>query len=87
MGGRPGRALRRQSDRVRLPPARLRRRRRAARRPRLRRRPRRHRRRCASVGGRSVVVIGTQKGHTVKELVAHNFGMAHPEGYRARPCG
>jgi len=36
----------------------------------------------ASVAGRSVVVIGTQKGHTVKELVAHNFGMAHPEGYR-----
>ncbi|QHC66681.1 acetyl-CoA carboxylase carboxyl transferase subunit beta [Rathayibacter sp. VKM Ac-2759] len=36
----------------------------------------------ASIGGRSVVVIGTQKGHTVKELVAHNFGMAHPEGYR-----
>ncbi len=36
----------------------------------------------ASLAGRSVVVIGTQKGHTVKELVAHNFGMAHPEGYR-----
>ncbi|WP_374977761.1 acetyl-CoA carboxylase carboxyl transferase subunit alpha [Microbacterium trichothecenolyticum] len=36
----------------------------------------------ACVAGRPVVVIGTQKGHTVKELVAHNFGMAHPEGYR-----
>lgn len=36
----------------------------------------------ASLAGRPVVVIGTQKGHTVKELVAHNFGMAHPEGYR-----
>lgn len=36
----------------------------------------------ASLAGRSVVVIGTQKGHTVKELVAHNFGMARPEGYR-----
>jgi acetyl-CoA carboxylase carboxyl transferase alpha subunit/acetyl-CoA carboxylase carboxyl transferase beta subunit len=36
----------------------------------------------ASVAGRSVVVIGTQKGHTVKDLLAHNFGMAHPEGYR-----
>ena len=36
----------------------------------------------ASLAGRPVVVIGNQKGHTVKELVAHNFGMAHPEGYR-----
>ena len=36
----------------------------------------------ASLAGRSVVVIGNQKGHTVKDLVAHNFGMAHPEGYR-----
>ncbi|WP_344097109.1 acetyl-CoA carboxylase carboxyltransferase subunit alpha [Microbacterium deminutum] len=36
----------------------------------------------ASLAGRSVVVIGTQKGHTVKDLVARNFGMAHPEGYR-----
>lgn len=36
----------------------------------------------ASLAGRPVVVIGNQKGHTVKDLVAHNFGMAHPEGYR-----
>lgn len=36
----------------------------------------------ASIEGRSVVVIGNQKGHTVNDLVARNFGMAHPEGYR-----
>lgn len=36
----------------------------------------------ASLAGRTVVAIGSQKGHTVNELVAHNFGMAHPEGYR-----
>ena len=36
----------------------------------------------ASLGGRSVVVIGHQKGHTLNELVARNFGMPHPEGYR-----
>jgi acetyl-CoA carboxylase carboxyl transferase alpha subunit len=36
----------------------------------------------ASIGGRSVVVIGHEKGHTVKERVARNFGMPHPEGYR-----
>jgi acetyl-CoA carboxylase carboxyl transferase subunit alpha len=32
--------------------------------------------------GRSVVVIGHQKGRTSKENVKHNFGMPHPEGYR-----
>src|SRR4051812_15494773 len=36
----------------------------------------------ASIGGRSVVVIGHEKGHTVRERVARNFGMPHPEGYR-----
>ncbi len=36
----------------------------------------------ASIDGRSVVVIGHQKGHTVKEMVSRRFGMAHPEGYR-----
>jgi acetyl-CoA carboxylase carboxyl transferase subunit beta len=36
----------------------------------------------ASIGGRSVVVVGHQKGHDTRELVARNFGMAHPEGYR-----
>ncbi len=30
----------------------------------------------------SVMVIGHQKGRTVKEKVARNFGMPHPEGYR-----
>lgn len=32
--------------------------------------------------GKSVVVIGHQKGHTTKELISRNFGMANPEGYR-----
>ncbi|MFV0524992.1 MAG: acetyl-CoA carboxylase carboxyltransferase subunit alpha [Acidimicrobiales bacterium] len=36
----------------------------------------------ARIGGRSVVVVGHQKGHDTRELVARNFGMAHPEGYR-----
>lgn len=29
-----------------------------------------------------VAVIGTQKGHTTRELVARNFGMPQPAGYR-----
>ncbi len=32
--------------------------------------------------GRSVVVLGTEKGHDTDTRVAHNFGMARPEGYR-----
>ena len=36
----------------------------------------------ASIGGRTVVVIGQEKGHTVRERIARNFGMPHPEGYR-----
>jgi acyl-CoA carboxylase subunit beta len=36
----------------------------------------------ASIGGRQVVVIGHEKGHSVRERVARNFGMPHPEGYR-----
>jgi acetyl-CoA carboxylase carboxyl transferase beta subunit/acetyl-CoA carboxylase carboxyl transferase alpha subunit len=36
----------------------------------------------AVVDGRTVVVIGHQKGHATGELVAANFGMPHPEGYR-----
>jgi len=32
--------------------------------------------------GRSVVVIGHEKGHDTESRVKHNFGMAHPEGYR-----
>jgi acetyl-CoA carboxylase carboxyl transferase subunit alpha len=33
-------------------------------------------------GGRSVVVLGTEKGHDTDSRVRHNFGMARPEGYR-----
>jgi len=36
----------------------------------------------AKFNGKSVVVMGHQKGHTTKELIAHNFGMGQPEGYR-----
>jgi acetyl-CoA carboxylase carboxyl transferase alpha subunit/acetyl-CoA carboxylase carboxyl transferase beta subunit len=36
----------------------------------------------ARIGGRGVVVVGHQKGHNTRDLVARNFGMAHPEGYR-----
>ncbi len=36
----------------------------------------------ATFEGRSVAVIGHQKGRTTKEKVRRNFGMAHPEGYR-----
>jgi acetyl-CoA carboxylase carboxyl transferase subunit alpha len=32
--------------------------------------------------GRSVVVIGHQKGTDAKEMAYRNFGMPHPEGYR-----
>jgi len=32
--------------------------------------------------GRSVVVIGNEKGHDTESRVRHNFGMARPEGYR-----
>ncbi len=32
--------------------------------------------------GRSVMVIGTEKGRGTSDKVAHNFGMARPEGYR-----
>ncbi|WP_437277341.1 acetyl-CoA carboxylase carboxyltransferase subunit alpha [Sorangium sp. So ce375] len=43
---------------------------------------------CSIVGGlatyhgRSVVVVGHQKGRGAKENVKRNFGMPHPEGYR-----
>jgi len=33
-------------------------------------------------GGRSVVIVGHQKGRGTKENVLRNFGMPHPEGYR-----
>jgi acetyl-CoA carboxylase carboxyl transferase subunit alpha len=36
----------------------------------------------ASFNGRSVMVIGHQKGRTTKENVRRNFGMPNPEGYR-----
>ncbi|MGA7122775.1 MAG: acetyl-CoA carboxylase carboxyltransferase subunit alpha [Polyangiaceae bacterium] len=32
--------------------------------------------------GRSVVVVGQQKGRTTKDKIARNFGQANPEGYR-----
>ena len=32
--------------------------------------------------GRSLVVIGTEKGHDTDSRIKHNFGMARPEGYR-----
>ncbi|HST84816.1 MAG TPA: acetyl-CoA carboxylase, carboxyltransferase subunit beta [Kineosporiaceae bacterium] len=35
----------------------------------------------ARLGGRSVVVVGTQKGHSTRELVDRRFGMPLPAGY------
>jgi acetyl-CoA carboxylase carboxyl transferase alpha subunit/acetyl-CoA carboxylase carboxyl transferase beta subunit len=35
-----------------------------------------------SIDGRPAMFIGHQKGHATTELVARNFGMPHPEGYR-----
>ncbi len=32
--------------------------------------------------GRSVIVLGTEKGADTETRLAHNFGMARPEGYR-----
>ncbi len=32
--------------------------------------------------GRSLVVMGTEKGHDTESRLRHNFGMARPEGYR-----
>jgi acetyl-CoA carboxylase carboxyl transferase subunit alpha len=34
------------------------------------------------LAGRPVMFVGTQKGRGMKENLAHNFGMASPEGYR-----
>ncbi len=34
------------------------------------------------LGGRSVVVIGQEKGDDTESRLKHNFGMARPEGYR-----
>ena len=36
----------------------------------------------ARLGGRRVMLIGTQKGRDTKENILRNFGSAHPEGYR-----
>ncbi|MCY3879033.1 MAG: acetyl-CoA carboxylase carboxyltransferase subunit alpha [Rhodobacteraceae bacterium] len=36
----------------------------------------------ARFDGRPVIVIGQEKGHDTKTRLAHNFGMARPEGYR-----
>ncbi|HEX4139595.1 MAG TPA: acetyl-CoA carboxylase carboxyltransferase subunit alpha [Candidatus Methylacidiphilales bacterium] len=36
----------------------------------------------AQIGDEKVVVIGHQKGHDTKQNIKHNFGLAHPEGYR-----
>jgi acetyl-CoA carboxylase carboxyl transferase subunit alpha len=36
----------------------------------------------ARLDGRSVMVIGHQKGRDTKDNLKRNFGMAHPEGYR-----
>jgi acetyl-CoA carboxylase carboxyl transferase subunit alpha len=34
------------------------------------------------LGGRTVVLVGHQKGRDLKERTKRNFGMAYPEGYR-----
>jgi acetyl-CoA carboxylase carboxyl transferase subunit alpha len=36
----------------------------------------------AQIGDEKVMVIGHQKGHDTKQNIRHNFGLAHPEGYR-----
>jgi acetyl-CoA carboxylase carboxyl transferase subunit alpha len=36
----------------------------------------------ARLDGRTVMLIGHQKGRDMKENLRRNFGMAHPEGYR-----
>lgn len=36
----------------------------------------------ARLEGRSVIIIGHEKGKGVKDRIVHNFGMPHPEGYR-----
>jgi acetyl-CoA carboxylase carboxyl transferase subunit alpha len=36
----------------------------------------------ATIGNERVMIIGHQKGHDTKQNIRHNFGLAHPEGYR-----
>ena len=35
-----------------------------------------------TIGGKSVLVLGHNKGATVEENMESNFGMANPDGYR-----
>lgn len=35
-----------------------------------------------TLSGRSVMIIGTEKGNSMESRIKHNFGMAKPEGYR-----
>lgn len=36
----------------------------------------------AKIGGKSVMLMGTQKGKSTKENLEYNFGMPQPQGYR-----
>src|SRR5213594_2212806 len=36
----------------------------------------------AKLDGRTVALVGQQKGRDIKERTRRNFGMAYPEGYR-----
>lgn len=36
----------------------------------------------AKVGGKSMMLVGTQKGKSTKENLEYNFGMPQPQGYR-----
>ena len=36
----------------------------------------------AKLDGRSIIIVGTQKGNTTKENIYRRWGMANPEGYR-----
>ena len=36
----------------------------------------------AKIGDQKVLLVGHQKGRTLKDRTTHNYGMAHPEGYR-----
>ena len=36
----------------------------------------------AKINGKTIVIIGTQKGKSTKENLEHNFGMPQPQGYR-----
>nr|WP_265089426.1 acetyl-CoA carboxylase carboxyltransferase subunit alpha [Psychrobacter sp. 72-O-c] len=36
----------------------------------------------ARIDGMPVVVVGQHRGRSTRERIAHNFGMANPEGYR-----